>query len=208
MFAKLIHGKSGWSGFVLTPMLLYPVDREGTASSVWPVFNPRALQYLTGVKGRALVESTIELAEEVGLTSEGPPDIETCLARLYSVRPDWPWRGDPSGPSTEPQPLELVKGDGIYVRAILLRTERPPFTVGLEQELSELRKLTDEDLKGTALGTWLGALGSGDASGDVGPLLEPMPLNDEQRRAVSEALSGSTTVPPSLVPLGLGSRRS
>ena len=194
MFAKLIHGKSGWSGFVLAPMLLYPVDREGTASSVWPVFNPRALQSLTGVKGRALVESTIELAEEVGLTSEGPPDIETCLARLYSVRPDWPWRGDPSGPSTEPQPLELVKGDGIYVRAILLRTERPPFTVGLEQELSELRKLTDEDLKGTALGTWLGALGSGDASGDVGPLLEPMPLNDEQRRAVSEALSGSTTV--------------
>ena len=60
--------------------------------------------------------------------------------------------------------------------------DRPPFTVGLERDLSDLQSVSDSDIANSSLGILLGKSGprvAGDAL-----LLEPAPLNAEQRQAV------------------------
>lgn len=113
---------------------------------------------------------------------------------------------------------------GIYNRSIILIGEAQKFTVGLEYELAELRKPQPDENgtadPGTATGAWLsvarGEISSPDApsskpevvdksgeeisaeatagKGANGMLLEPLPLNIEQRKAVQKAMTCNLTV--------------
>ena len=94
-------------------------------------------------------------------------------------------------------PALLLSQNGIYNRAMVLAAEPSNFTKGLELELAEMERLSEQAVAGTrALDSWLRR----DFSNLRAPpgagmsLLEPLPLNSEQRRAVERALSQPLTV--------------
>jgi hypothetical protein len=63
---------------------------------------------------------------------------------------------------------------------------------GLERELTDLQTVSDVSIRTSSLGVLLGQTGTSTEVG--GPLLEPAPLNAEQRTAVRQALSEPLTV--------------
>jgi len=74
-------------------------------------------------------------------------------------------------------------GEGIYNRCILFGCERSHYTKGLAQELANLQDFSQDQYKATALGMWLGAKNDPNQppKSEVETLLEPLPLNSEQR---------------------------
>ena len=75
--------------------------------------------------------------------------------------------------------------------------EKSPFTRGLEQELRDLAKLPEHSYRDTALGRWLASTGDATpepATSLASPLIEVLPMNSEQRAAVSAALTHRVTI--------------
>ncbi|MEI8341239.1 MAG: DEAD/DEAH box helicase, partial [Verrucomicrobiota bacterium] len=113
------------------------------------------------------------------------------------MREDWDWKEE-INPSklSEGVPLSEITGAGIYNRAIIFGCERSPYTKGLEQELGKLQTVPEDKFSNTALGAWI----KRDFSAFRPPvlnnadLLEPLPLNSEQREAVENALTRPLTV--------------
>jgi very-short-patch-repair endonuclease len=187
------RGRGGWQGMMVEPLLLWPQDSESDdlAFLPEPVVNTRA------VRGAGAADNVLEevahLAEELGLDAGDPPPLDELAARLRDLRPEWPWKE-----SLVPAPLRPA-GDlrglaepGIYNAAVVVIADRSPFTVGLERDLSELQSVSDSDTAKSSLGTLLGKAGPRVADDVL--LLEPAPLNAEQRNAVRDALTETLTV--------------
>lgn len=194
--AKFIRSqRSKWEGFILEPIFLHAVT-EGGVEETAPHLNLAAIESLTGTDRSGLMEEAISLVGELGLdrTYDQLPDVDELMHRLRDLHGDWPWveEPDPYHLSAEPS-LDSVSTAGIYNRAIVLAVERPPYTRGLETELGGLRAVPELDYTPTALGQWLSTIPTGSA-GRRQPLLEPLPLNAEQRQAVEQALENPLTV--------------
>ena len=140
-----------------------------------------------------LLEESAWLAEELGLDSPEEAPIDELAARLRELRPEWSWKESPD-PTSFRQVGELrsVRDTGIYNAAVVVLADRSPFTLGLERELTDLQTVSDASIKGSSLGVLLGHAGS--SAEMAGPLLEPVPLNAEQRTAVGQALAEPLTV--------------
>lgn len=199
-----MRSRSGWEGFMVEPVFLFPYVADSSnrwstpeLSDDMPIFNFAVLKSLRTLGSGNLMDEAIQLADELGLSNpEGDlPDLDEICPRLRAARPEWDWREDPDPYAvvTEP-PLDQVNEQGIYNRAILLAGERSPFTQGLETELANLGKITDEKIRGTALSSWLSGSVAGGVVAEDQPLLEVLPLNTEQRQAVQQALTNQLTV--------------
>ena len=147
--------------------------------------------------GDIITGEMLALAEELGLddTDKGCPDIDDLLCRLKRIRPEWDWQEDinPRNLNTQPA-ISQITEQGIYNRAIFLATEHSPYTQGLEHELSSLRSLSEAKYRETSLGRWLSNSISHSPIEMQYPLLEILPLNNEQRESVYQALSNPLTV--------------
>lgn len=200
---RFVRGRSGWEGHMVEPILLFPmaaqgVGQAGTAPAVdLPQFNFGALAHLMNGSPATKLEEGINLAAELGLdrTGDEQPDLEDLLARLREIRPEWDWREDPAAAALSTgAPLSAMNAQGIYNRAILVRSERSPYTKGLENELDSLQKKTSAEYGATALGAWVGGADEADAALDDQPLIEVIGLNSEQRQAVRQAMTNRLTV--------------
>ena len=112
------------------------------------------------------VYDLVELENELGLNSpEAEIEPDELAARLQSIR-DWQWREtlDPDKINRTP-PVSEIAEEGIYNRAIFIVTERSPYTVGLESELSQLAGLDENSYKNTALYDWIHFTASSDEKG-------------------------------------------
>lgn len=188
---------------MVQPVLLYPMtvpedigEGEAAVDVDWeqPRLNSAALRTLAA--GDALNEA-IRLGDLLGLGSSPAPPIDELVARLRKERPDWDWREepDPYDLSSEPPLSDKSLPAGICNRAVLVLTGREQFTKGLEHELRELPRQPSGALRSTALGQWLeGQIASGDPQIEEPPLLEVVPLNEEQREAVRSGLAQRLTV--------------
>jgi very-short-patch-repair endonuclease len=187
------RGRNGWEGAFLAPLFVWPQDPDAGELGFLPepTLNTKALERLTNREN--LLEEVASLAEELGLDSSEEVPIDELAARLRELRPEWGWRESP-----EPTALREIGGlrsiadTGIYNSAVVALADRSPFTLGLERELTDLQSVSDASIKGSSLGVLLGDVGS--ASEIAGPILEPAPLNAEQRIAVRQALTESLTV--------------
>jgi very-short-patch-repair endonuclease len=189
-----VQSRNGWVGNFLEPLLLWPqdVDANGPAFLTEPLLNSRALTSLPTTSGNELEEAAL-LAEELGLDSPYSTPLDELTARLRDLRPEWPWKEALAPePFRGPGELQKIQEPGIYNAAVVVLADRPGFTLGLERELADLKTVDDADLDRSALGTLLGA--KAEASQWDGPLLEPAPLNMEQRSAVRSALTEPLTV--------------
>lgn len=203
--AKKIRSNRGWEGFVLQPLLIHTLSMGSgeNGSSLQneddlPVWNLEALRTITGQSGAAVMDELAALQQSLGLIGDAAelPPYDELLLRLRNVRPDWPWVEvlEPYEPC-QSGPLSKVSEPGIYNRALLFVAERPPFTRGLEAELSALCEQPASSLRGTALGSLVGVRADDESGPDrVAPPLEVLPLNQEQQSAVERSLKSPLTV--------------
>ncbi len=195
--------KSGWEGFLVEPLFLFAFHeadrRYGTPALAddQPLINFKALRSLSNAGDSNLMEEAILLSGELGFGgSEGDsPELDDWSTRLREIRSEWDWREqpDPYNLNTLPSISEL-KLPGIYNKAVLVVAERSPYTKGLEQELGRLQTVSEGEYSRTAIGTWLGGQIIQSQLAGQKPLLEVLPLNNEQRQAVRQALANPLTV--------------
>jgi very-short-patch-repair endonuclease len=188
----------------IEPVLLYPIEETPEhpddllrPASGTPLFNLEVLKSLLAVDSGNVMDEAIHLAEELGLANaeDELPEWDEIILRLQHCRPEWDWRED-LNPYTLSQGAALAEltSPGIYNRAVLFAGTRSPFTYGLEMELRKLAQIDDEGVRRCALGQWLRGESVGVPPAEDRPILEPLPLNTEQRQAVVQGLSAPLTV--------------
>lgn len=199
---RRFQSRKGDVFYRVEPIVLfeYKLPEDGSG---WPVLaderaalNHAAIKELTGATGPEVLEEISQLSAELGLDAAGldAEDVLGALENLAAVRPDWAWR-EPLDPTNTRADVALAQTteDGLYNRAMLVLSERSPYTRGLETELTALATQTAIESGHTALTGWLdGKLESKKAGED--DLIEVVPLNVEQREAVRRALCQPLTV--------------
>lgn len=204
VYLRKAVARSGWEGFFVEPVLLFGFDEASTKRSSTPVLlneppqiNFRAIRSLTGGETSNIIEEVVQLSEELGLVSSSSEaaDLDEIVPRLGDIRSEWNWRErpDPENVISQP-PLSQVDSEGVYNRAVLMVTERSPYTKGLETELSQLQATPESSYSSTALGSWVNSGKFEASSPSQVPLIEILPLNSEQRQAVLQGLTNPLTV--------------
>lgn len=194
--------KSDWEGFMVEPLLLFPIEQDGggrlTIDLGYPIVNQKPFQAFTNVERDMLMNEMVQLEQELGIGSEeGRVSIDEIAMRLQAVRPEWPWLEDidPDALNKDRAPMADLNEAGIYNRAVVLMAEKSPFTQGLEKELRELAGLPEAKYADTVLGRWLKNIRTERKEPHVNaPLIEILPMNSEQRQAVSAALNNPVTI--------------
>ena len=199
---RLHRARTGWSGYFVEPVMLFalrgsPQDPANSTFEPLPTVNFAHLRSLgMGGVGDLMGEAT-QLADDLGLAGGtlGLPELDELFSRLQAVRPEWDWQeaSDVDSLSSGTK-IEDLKADGIYNRAIICGIERSPYTVGLETELESLIRLPTNSYEDTAIGAWVSSRVSKSPPLESPDLLEPLPLNSEQRMAVEYALTRPLTV--------------
>ena len=199
---KIKSSRSSWEGFIVEPVLLFPIDfgqsrdDQPKLEAGAPIVNMSVLKQYTNAEREAIMDELIQLEDELGISNaEISPDLDELSQRLQAIRSEWPWAEevDPDNLNQQPILAECTE-PGIYNRAVLIISERSPFTKGLENELSMLSQKEESDYKDTALGKWLtGNIPSNEKPEDE-PLLEVLPLNVEQRQAIKQSLHNHLTI--------------
>ena len=184
----------------IEPVLLYPIedpsDEPLRPASGIPLFKLDVLRTLPSADSGNIVDEVVHLSEELGLanTEDDLPQWDEIVLRLRRCRPDWGWKEELNPHElSKGAPLAELSAPGIYNRAVLFAGTRSPFTYGLEVELRKLMQLDEEAVRDTALGMWLRGENSEAPPGDR-PILEVLPLNNEQRQAVVQGLSAPLTL--------------
>ena len=195
--------KSGWEGYKVEPIFLFELGEAPSQSPTdvmisgeLPGFNFEVLKSFAVGNETQVMDEAATLAEELGFSEPTPPELDDMMARLVEIRPEWDWKEqiDPSALSSGVT-LSAITAQGIYNRAIIFGTERSVFTRGLEQELAKLQTVSEGNYRATALGSWLNQdFNKARATPPSAELLEPLPLNSEQREAVENALANPITV--------------
>lgn len=194
----------GWEGFFVEPLLLFEFADDGSHSESGPMltgemptFNFRVVRVFAAGNDQHVMEEAAALAEELGLDGAELPELDELMTRFVEIRSGWDWKeainpAELSGGT----PLADINEAGIYNRAVVFGCERSPYTKGLEQELAKLQTFSEANYGPTALGAWLNrkVTSRRAASTSDAELLEPLPLNSEQREAVEKSLSQPLTV--------------
>ncbi|MDE2803071.1 MAG: AAA domain-containing protein [Chloroflexota bacterium] len=199
---RQVRGRSGWTGNMVEPVMLFllqggPRDLSSATFEGLPIVNPAFLRHFAQGGLADLFREAMQLAEELGLTDTGGgfPELDELFNRLHAVRPEWDWREDPDVDELSVKPkIADLREQGIYNRAVICSIERSPFTQGLETELESLSKLSKGTYERTALGRWISSEASDGVAPEAPVLLEPIPLNVEQRAAIQSALTKPLTV--------------
>lgn len=185
------------------PLFVFSVDQDMAAgghitlSEDDPGLNSKAFKTLTGIdSGIELLSEIVGLQEGLGLNNSNPEDrasLEELALRLRHLRPEWPWQDEPDIGSLNNRAIGSFNPDGIYNCAAVFVGEKSKYTVGLEKDLKDLTKLSPSEYVDSALGGWINnTVGPPKISDNV--LLEPIPLNEEQREAVLKGLESPLTV--------------
>lgn len=200
MVEKIFSSKTNKSYLKVAPVFLFPVEYnagEINVSSI-PSINKEVIkQYSTQNSEDNLIYEIIELEKQLGLDIvDNDVELDDLISRLQQLR-QWAWKEeiDPESLTNE-TPIQDINTEGIYNRAIIIATEKSPFTLGLENELSELSKLDENEYKGTALYDWINLSSSvGNIKEEISDnILEVLPLNSEQEQAVRTSLSSNVTI--------------
>lgn len=196
--------RGGWEGFFVEPVFLLPLSmqREGAL----PLFqfpgdsaslNLEMLKSVSQGGGGGVMQEAAELGDALGLWAADSPNLTMLVSKLASLRSEWDWKENISPSEINPEiPLRGIKEEGIYNRAVVVWVDRSKYTQGLEKELSALKSAQPASLHQTALGHWLNGADprQRERQSSNDPLIEPVRLNSEQRRAVEASFCNPLTV--------------
>lgn len=182
----------------IAPIFLFQVTYDAGAESVAavPTINMEIMkQYCTNDENEQLHEM-IRLENELGLNNpDAEFDMYDLVTRLYHIR-HWNWKDEMNPESFNPLPMEYITEDGIYNKAVILRTDASNYTQGLEYELLELSRLSEDQYRGTALYDWIHRddVDNLEENTTDEEILEVLPLNTEQSEAIKKSLASKLTV--------------
>lgn len=187
--------------FFVEPLLLIPFETNsflqgGTprVSNEIPQFNREAISRLSGLAKGELMNEILSLSSDLGLNnpSEDLPSFDEIFYRLKKLRSRWNWKEEIDPEHLSSKSLKEITDQGIYNCAALFFTERSKYTIGLEKELSDFKNYDISKYSGSILSQWLHGVQVKPITETV--LIEPLPLNDEQKEAVKRALQAPLTV--------------
>ena len=210
--AEIMYGypflikRSDNRGISLIPVFLLPVDYDlnGDELSVrlvhdWPIVNEEFCRSI----GVSMREEKAQLYEQLGLTADKdlPSEGLGYFVRRLKDLQQLP-EGELLDPSCIPKGSisQAAKFAGMLNRHALVLTDRPPFTRGLDAELSMLTQSSRlKRADATATGFFFGVSSrnrerDGDRDQSHSNITEVVPLNEEQRRAVRSAFHDDLTV--------------
>ncbi len=197
-----VTSRAGNRFYVVEPIFLIPFDTQSFINNGDPVLqdsipqiNTEAIMNLSGLSKHELFEEIINIQDELGLNNpiEDQPNFEDLAMRLQKIRPEWMWIDSINPYELTSIQLKQTTSAGIYNAAAVFYTERSRYTQGLEKELSDFRGMGNEQYSETALGDWISGSFKRSIQEDI-VLIEPIPLNDEQRHAVKKSLLEPLTV--------------
>lgn len=153
------------------------IDKYSTNDRTENIYELRELEAELGfTEGHASLD---DLAEKVGL--------------LRTIRPDWDWLDDLNIDDLTKSQLQITDNDGILNRAVIIAKDPTPYTVGLSNELANLEQYGDLDIRHSILWKFIHKQFNNNAPFEK-EILEVLPLNDEQEKAVRSALSADVTL--------------
>ena len=172
------HGKA--EGFTIDKELLINkdvIDKYSTNEKTENIYELRELETELGFnEGHAEFEN---LSEKVGL--------------LRTIRPDWEWQDNMDLENLNKGQMHVTDTDGILNRAILFAKEPTPYTVGLSNELANLESWGEFSIRHSILWKFIQKQFCKNPPFEK-EILEVLPLNDEQEKAVRSALSADVTL--------------
>ena len=172
------HGKP--EGFFLDNELLINkdiIDKYSTNEKTENIYELRELEIELGfTEGHAVLE---DLPEKVNL--------------LRAIRPDWDWQEELDMGNLRKGQMQVSDADGILNSVILFAKDPTPYTVGLCNELARLENYGNLDICNSILWKFLNKEFNQNAPFEK-ELLEVLPLNDEQEKAIRSALSADVTL--------------
>ncbi|RKX93330.1 MAG: hypothetical protein DRZ90_12935 [Spirochaetes bacterium] len=201
---KEVTSKKGNTFHVVIPIFLIPYqdgswqENEPRLDFSSTQLNIKAVsEYEREYNQSSLLTSYINLNEELGLYQDVMPSLSDLINSLRSLKDadeqSWPWREVLDPEALGFTNLAQVENEGIYNCAALFGMPEQRYTKGLEKELQEIRKLSKDQIKGTALHDWVYGIDSGKTT-VVDDLLAPIPLNEEQSSAIKKSLRGPLSV--------------
>jgi very-short-patch-repair endonuclease len=188
--------------YVIEPLLLIPFDPETYLNNRVPKlldepprFNFGAIKTLSGLDKNELFEEVVNLSNELGLNNplNEMPELDDIVIRLQQIRPHWNWLAEMDPVSLTTSLLKEQTREGIYNAAAVFCSEKSKYTQGLEKELNDLRNLRTDDYSDSSIAQWISRKFP-KYEYEEKILLEPLPLNEEQRHAVRKALQAPLTV--------------
>ncbi len=183
----------------IAPIFIHEIetDSSGINLSCIPNINMEVISNFSSRDIDEQINNLIQIERDLCMDD---PDAELSLDDLVfaleDIRPQWPWKEKP-----DPESLSFTNGipanceDGIYNTAIVINSQRSPYTAGLVEELSMLMKLDTNSFKETALYQWIyGIPAVNSERTKQSEILSVLPMNTEQYEAVSHSLQDSLTV--------------
>ena len=203
MITKIYSSKTGQSYLKVVPVFLFTLEYGSDTINMnnIPGLNMEVIKKYTSRDNNAQIYELVDLENQLGLNNqETEIEIDELVARLQAIR-HWEWKEklDPNNLNLE-IPLVNISQEGIYNKAVVVATERSPFTQGLESELLSLSQLSTQEYKDTALYNWVhrdwntGESSLKDAILQDSTSLEVLPLNIEQNQAIQKALKSNLTI--------------
>lgn len=193
------RSKIGGSYFKVLPILIQKIDTDSflkgeiILSDEAPYINADASKVNEGSSSIEVLQDIIQLNEELGLDSVDIPTIEEIALRLKEIRSNWKWIDDLDPESLSNVGLSQTETAGIYNVCGVFLTERSKYTIGLEKELNDLTKIEESQYHDSILGKLINQnIRETDAREMV--LIEPLPMNEEQREAILQGLQNELTV--------------
>ena len=196
------QSKKGHWFYKVEPLFLFKYDQDSIGlhsnpvlSGDVPQINTAAFRNLTGISGYEALTEMLALYDELGLEgdSDSVPDWDEVFNRLQSIRPEWPWKDALQPEQLNTAQMDQMQEPGIYNMAGVFASERSKYTVGLERELNDLISKSESDYEPTALGNWINRQPK-NYNSDQHELIEPIPLNEEQKQVVEKALKEPLTI--------------
>ena len=193
------RSKNGGSYFKVMPILIQKIDADSflkgeiILSDEAPYINADATKVNEGSSSNEVLQDIIQLNEELGLDSVDIPTIEEIALRLKDIRSNWKWIDDLNPESLSNVELSQTETAGIYNICGVFLTERSKYTVGLEKELNDLTKIDESKYENSILGKLINQ-NIGESSAQEKVLIEPLPMNEEQREAILKGLQNELTV--------------
>jgi very-short-patch-repair endonuclease len=190
---KTIQSKKGWTGGIITPLFMLPVNLDHnnvpTLADSFPKVNLNALTTFN----ISLEEAKRIIAELDIYSSDSQGTLTSFLSRFKSVYPGLPWKLNSRGTKFS----SFSESDyGIYEKGIIYASESSNYTHGLEYELNRLLH-SDGNLPKTAIGTLLTdniVAASNPITVKQTDIIEAFPLNEQQKESVLSALNSPLTV--------------
>jgi very-short-patch-repair endonuclease len=200
---KSIRGKDGNPYIFAEPLFIFSLDLDSALQTANVslgeddlTVNAKALESITGINSSTeLLLEAVQLCDELGLNNdpEDKPAYEDLFMRFVELRSEWPWKENINFKMLSAGPLSAVAAQGIYNKAAVFVTEKSKFTAGLEKDLKDLSQMSESEYSNSALGAWIeNSIRETLVSDKV--IIEPIPLNEEQREAVLKGLSSPLTV--------------